>query len=268
MTDSPRRSIWARFLALPNDSLPKTVGVAFLVALVCATAVSVTTITLKPYQQAHIDAAREAQLASMVAALPGLADILRETGADTLSSVVVDLTSGALAPDIDPSGFDFRAAQSDPALSTALLPDEDVARIGRRPNYAPVYLLRGGNDLALVVLPVYGTGYQSTIRAYLALKGDLNTIAGLSIYEQGETPGLGARITTPEWQAQWADHEVSDAEGTIAITIVRSGASGPHEIDGLTGATRSSNGVAALVQFWMGTQGYGPFLSQLASEEQ
>ena len=268
MADTPRRSLWGRFLALPNESLTKTLGVAFLVALVSATAVSVASITLKPYQQAHLDAAREARLAAMIAALPELEAILRETGADTLSSVVVDLSRGQVDPSIDPAGFDFLAAQSDPAQSEPLAPDDDLARIGQRPTHAPVYLLRDGDDLALAVLPVYGTGYQSTIRAYLALKGDLNTIAGLSIYEQAETPGLGARITAPEWQSQWIDRQITDAAGTVAITVVRSGASGVNEVDGLTGATRSSTGVANLVQFWMGPLGYGPFLAHLQNSEE
>lgn len=266
MSDAPR-TLWGRFLALPNDSLTKTLGVAFLVALVSATAVSVTSIALKPRQQAHLDAAREARLAAMVAALPGLADILRQTGADTLTSVLIDLTRGQIAGDIDAASYDFVAAQTDPAQSEALTADEDLARIGRRPNLAPVYLLRDGEELALVVLPVYGAGYQSTIRAYLALQGDLNTIAGLSIYEQAETPGLGSRITAPEWQAAWTDRQIADAGGEIVISLVRAGASGAHEVDGITGATRSSQGVADMVRFWMGPQGYGPFLDRLRDGE-
>ncbi|MCB1407769.1 MAG: NADH:ubiquinone reductase (Na(+)-transporting) subunit C [Rhodobacteraceae bacterium] len=266
MAETPRRTPWGRFLALPNDSLAKTLGVAFLVALVSATTVSVTSIALKPRQQAHIDAAREAQLAELVATLPGLAEILRATGADTMESVLVDLTTGEIDTTTDPAGYDFLAAQTDPALSDALPPELDLARIGRLPRLAPVYLVRDGDDLALVVLQIYGAGYQSTIRAYLALEGDLNTIAGLSIYEQGETPGLGSRITAPEWQALWSGQQVADATGEIAISVVRGGAAGPHEVDGITGATRSSNGVAGMVQFWMGENGYGPFLDRLKSE--
>ncbi len=267
MADPPRRSPWARFLALPNDSLPKTLGVAFLVALASATAVSVTSVTLRPRQQAHVEAAREARLASLIATLPGLDDILRASGASSLDAVVINIATGEIDPAIDAAGFDFLAAQTAPDQGTALAPAADLARIGRRPNHAPVYLLRDAGGLALVILPVYGSGYQSTIRAYLALQGDLNTIAGLSIYEQGETPGLGARITAPEWQDLWSGRQIADATGEIAIRVVRSGATGPHEVDAITGATQSSNGVADLVRFWIGPQGYGPFLARLKSGE-
>lgn len=263
MADSSPRALWRRFLALPNDSRSKTLGVAFLVALVSASAVSVTSVVLKPRQQAHLDAAREAKLATMIATLPGLADILRQTGAETLDTVIVDLASGRIAEGADPEGYDFLAAQSDPAQTTALTPEQDIAGIGRRPNLAPAYLLRGGDRLALVVLPVYGTGYQSTIRAYLALSADLSTIAGLSIYEQGETPGLGSRITEPAWQALWAGRQAVDPSGNIMISVVRGDATGPSEVDGISGATRSGTGVARLVQFWLGPDGFGPFLGTL-----
>lgn len=260
-------ALWRRFLALPNDSRTKTLGVAFLVALVSASAVSVTSVVLKPRQQAHLDAARAAKLAAMIATHPGLSSILRDTGGDSLNTVLVDLASGRVTDDVNPDRYDFLAAQRDPAQTTALTPQQDIAGIGRRPKLAPAYLLRGKDGLAMVVLPVYGTGYQSTIRAYLALSGDLTTIAGLSIYEQGETPGLGARIADPAWQALWTGRRAVDPSGKIVISVVRGNATGPSEVDGISGATRSGTGVARLVQFWLGPDGFGPFLARLRSGE-
>ncbi|WP_146590156.1 NADH:ubiquinone reductase (Na(+)-transporting) subunit C [Puniceibacterium confluentis] len=267
MSDRMPFALWRRFLALPNDSRTKTLGVAFLVALVSASTVSLTSVVLKPRQQAHLEAAREAKLAAMIATLPGLADTLRETGAETLETVVVDLASGRIAEETTPDSYDFLAAQGDPAQTIDLTPEQDLAGIGRRPHLAPAYLLRGRDGLALVVLPVYGTGYQSTIRAYLALSADLNTIAGLSIYEQGETPGLGSRITDPVWQALWTDRQAVDPSGEVVISVVRGSASGPSEVDGISGATQSSTGVARLVRFWLGPDGFGPFLDNLRSGE-
>jgi Na+-transporting NADH:ubiquinone oxidoreductase subunit C len=259
--------LWKRFLALPNDSRVKTLGVAFLVALFCATAVSVTAVALRPLQEANLQREREARMAELIAALPGMADILRETGADTLETVIVDLEEGTLADEIDPAQFDYVAAQSDPSASGPLPEGTDIAGIGRRPNHAPAYLLHDGERLVLAVLPVYGTGYQSTIRAYLALKGDLNTIAALSIYEQGETPGIGSRVTDPAWQARWQGKSITDETGSVVIAVVQGGASGPFEIDGVSGATRSSMGVSNLVRFWLGEHGFGPFLDRLKAEE-
>ncbi|WP_372841097.1 FMN-binding protein, partial [Phaeovulum sp.] len=199
--------------------------------------------------------------------LPGLAEILLNSEVETLETVIVDLASGRTTDDPAPESYDYVAAQRDTAQTTALTSAQDIAKIGRRPNLAPAYLLRGKEGLALVVLPVYGTGYQSTIRAYLALSADLSTIAGLSIYEQAETPGLGTRITDAAWQALWAGKQAVAPSGEIVIKVVRSGASGPSEVDGVSGATRSSMGVARLVQFWVGPDGFGPFLDNLRSGE-
>lgn len=256
-------ALWRRFLAMPNDSPVKAMGVAFLVALVAAVTVSATAVALKPRQEAHVAAARQASLDAMMARLPGLEAILRDSGAERLEAVVVALDSGQIDPAVEAASFDYLAAQTDTAQGLALSADEDIARIGHRPSHAPAYLLQGRDGLALVVLPVYGTGYQSTIRAYLALHSDLVTVAALSVYEQGETPGLGSRVTDPAWQASWAGKTLRDADGAISITVVRGAASAETEVDGLTGATRSATGVANLVRFWLGPQGFGPFLDQL-----
>lgn len=263
MADFLPLSWWRRFLALPNDSRIKTLGIAFLVALVSAITVSVTAVTLAPRQQAHVAAARAANLAAMIAALPGLEDILREAEAETLEMVIVDLTTGQIDLTMDPAAYDYLAAQTDPNQSSTLLPGDDPAGIGLRPNFAPAYMLRGTDELALLVLPVYGRGYQSTLRAYLALRGDLKTIAALSIYEQGETPGLGSRITDPSWLARWAGKQAAEDGGEITISVVRGTAATANEIDGISGATRSTTGVANLISFWLGPNGYGPFLTNL-----
>ena len=37
-------------------------------------------------------------------------------------------------------------------------------------------------------------------------------------------------------------------------------------VDGLSGATITTRGVNALVKFWLGDEGYGPFLQKLRKE--
>lgn len=254
---------WRRFLALPNDSRTKTLVITLLVALMSATAVSVTAVMLKPLQLANLERERQARLEAMIGALPGLADILRETGADALETRLVDLDKGSFARDIDPARYDQRTAAADPSLGIALPRELDIAGIGRRANLAPVHILRRGKEIALIVLPVHGSGYQSTIYAYLALKGDLNTVAALIVYKQGETPGLGSRVEDPAWQALWPGKEIADKAGAIRISVVRGQASGPYEIDGIAGATRTTTGITNMLRFWLGENGFGPFLVRL-----
>ncbi len=254
------------FLDRPNDDRVKVFGVAVAVAFVCAVVLSIASVTLRPIQEAHLEAERAARMEAMLDTLPGMRDLMEEVGVTALETRLVDLATGAFATDIDPDTYDVQAAAADPEISVGIPADQDVARLRRRAPYAPVHLLERDGELLLIVLPVEGTGYQSVIRAMLALESDLNTIAALTILSQDETPGLGSRIEDAEWQAQWPGQQVADADGNIVISVVRGQASGPHEIDGISGATLTSDGVASMIRYWLGPHGYGPFLERLQGE--
>lgn len=259
-------TLWQNFLARPNDDRVKVFGVAVLVALISALVVSTASVSLRPLQEAHLAAEREARMEAMLDALPGMRDVMEEAGVDTLETRIVNLETGDFAPEIDPAAFDLEAATNDPDQSIEIPTEADIAGLRRRANFAQIFLLERDGDLLLVVLPVRGAGYQSTISAMLALEADLNTVAALTITEQGETPGLGARIEEPEWQALWPGKQIANEEGEIVISVVRGEATPPYEIDAISGATVTSNGVGNMVRFWMGDNGYGPFLEKLKTE--
>lgn len=234
---------WRGFLALPNHSRTKTVGVAFLVALTCSLVVSVTAVTLKPLQDANRLADRAARMTGMLAVL----------GGGVPQAHLVELASGSYV-------------DRDPGTRSELSAGRDVAGLGSREDVATVFELRDDGALRIVVLPVRGSGYQSTLKGYLALRADLNTIAALTFYEQDETPGMGARIEEDAWQALWPGKRVADADGVIRIEVVKGAGAGVHEVDGISGATRTSNGVTNLLRFWLGPDGYGPYLERLRRE--
>lgn len=252
-----------KFFARSNDDLVKIIGVAVLVALVSSAAVSVTAVMLKPYQEANRAAEQQARMDKMLDTLPGMRDLMMETGVNTLETRLVNLDDGSFAGSEDAAAFDLNTALQDEEASIALDADADIAGITRRANQSPVYLLQKDGDLKLIVLPVYGAGYQSTLRAMLAIEPDLVTIAALAIVEQGDTPGFGARIEEPEWLAQWPGKKIADETGTVRIELVRGGASTPYEVDGISGATRTSNGFTNVLRFWLGEMGFGPFLTRL-----
>ncbi len=260
-------NVWKRFLSLPNESRTKTFIVALLLALGCSTAVSLVSVQLRPLQEANLEVERQARLDAMIEALPGLAAVVAETGADTIETRLVDLETGRFAPNIDHNSFNMREAAYDPDLSVALTGEEDLAGIGRRPNLAPVYFLSSAEEIRNVILPVSGSGYGGMIYAYLALEGDFNTITSLAVIEHSETPGLGARIMEDGWQALWQGKRVADDTGELSIAVVQDGADGPFEVDGISGATRTSRGVTNILRFWLGQNGFGPFLRNLRDRE-
>lgn len=265
MADLNPLSLWRRLLALPNESRTKTIAVAFMVSAACAVSVSVAAVILGPIQDANRAAEQAARMETMLASMPEMATLIEEAGGDSLETIIVNLRTGLRADGIDPDSFDAEAARKDPARTTILSADQDIAGLGRRPDFLPIHILREDGELRLVILPISGAGYQSTIRANLALEGDLNTVAALSVTEQGETPGLGARIEEARWQALWPGKLIADNEGNIRLEVVRGQATNDFEVDGITGATRTGNGVTRAVRFWLGPDGFGPVLDNLAS---
>lgn len=257
---------WRRFLDRPNDDRLKVFGIAGIVAFCCALVVTTASVLLRPYQDAHLEAERAARMAQMLDRLPQMRDVLAETGADALETRFVDLSAGTFTDAVDAGTYDATAAAQDPDLGVDIPSTLDIAGLKRRASIVPIYLIERDGDLLLVILPVRGIGYQSTIEAMLVLEADLRTIAALTITEQGETPGLGARIEEEDWQALWPGKEITDDDGRLMITVVRGTGSGPHEVDGITGATRTSSGVGDILRYWLGDHGYGPFLDQLRQE--
>lgn len=265
MADLNPIKAWRRLLALPNESRTKTIVMAFLVSGICALMVSGATVILRPIQTANRAAEQQARLEALVAGIPGMSALLEQSGG-SLGTVVVDLARGAAAKDVTPETLP--AALEETANWTGLAPSEDLAGLRSRPNYAQIYLLRDERgDVSLAILPISGSGYNGPIDAILALEDDMTTIAGLAITGQSETPGLGARIEEPAWLSQFPGTRVADASGDLRFAVARGASGNEYEVDGITGATRTSNAITQMVRFWLGPEGYGPLIAAIRRGE-
>ena len=124
------------------------------------------------------------------------------------------------------------------------------------------------NDLQIVIIPVHGRGFNSTLFGYLGLTSDTESVVGLSFYEHSETPGLGSLIDTKSWLKQWNGKKVWDDKGEPALGVARGivdlgSPDATYLVDGITGATWTSQGVHNLIRFWLGDQGFGLYLKKL-----
>jgi Na+-transporting NADH:ubiquinone oxidoreductase subunit C len=88
-----------------------------------------------------------------------------------------------------------------------------------------------------VAVHFVGKGMWAPIKGYLALDPSLTTIEGVTFYQQEETPGLGGEIGTENFKKRLKGKTLRDAAGQAGIRILRSGATGPNELNGLSGAT-------------------------------
>ncbi|MEE4250083.1 MAG: Na(+)-translocating NADH-quinone reductase subunit C, partial [Alcanivoracaceae bacterium] len=189
---------------------------------------------------------------------------------ETIERRFVDLRSGEY---VDmPESYDQRRAAKDPQASVRLDSNVDTASIRNQAKVAEVYLAKDDNgELSKIILPIHGYGLWSTLYGFLALEPDVNTIAGLGFYEHAETPGLGGEVDNPKWKGIWPGKKLFNEDGELAISVIKgtvdSGAAdAQHKVDGLAGATLTTNGLNNLVRFWMGENGFGPYLDALSAE--
>jgi Na+-transporting NADH:ubiquinone oxidoreductase subunit C len=195
---------------------------------------------------------------------------LRQIFQQRIEVRLVDFAAGELVPvdRVDAAGFDQRRARNDPAQSRAAPPNR--AGIARVPNYGVVYFVKpesGSGPVEQMVLAIEGLAMWGTAYGFIALAPDGNTVQGLAFYEQKETPGLGGEISNPKWQALWRGRKAYDAQWQPRLAVIKGVAgpadSDPHHIDGLSGATITSNAITRLVQFWLSDDGYGRWLKNL-----
>lgn len=249
-----------------NDSIRKTLWVAFSLSMVCAVLVSAAAVILQPVQETNKALDRKRNILAASGLLQEGVSI--EEQFKSVQTRIVDLRTGKFADDAVPENFDQRKASKDPQLSEALSADEDIAKVFRREHHSMVYLLKGPDGgIGKIVLPVRGYGLWSTLYGYIALEADANTIAGIGFYQHGETPGLGGEVDNPRWKAVWPGKQVyRDGEvqiGLIKGTVDPAAANAAWQIDGLAGATLTSRGITNLVHFWLGENGFEPFLKNL-----
>ena len=116
------------------------------------------------------------------------------------------------------------------------------------------------------VIPVYGNGLWGPISGYIAINDDKATVFGAYFNHESETAGLGAEIKdNAQWQAQFkGKHLFASGPQKIALSVVKHGtAQGDNQVDGVTGATLTSNGVSEMLKADKGgLQPYVKFLNQ------
>ncbi len=254
-----------------NDTIGKTLLVVLVLCLVCSVVVAGSAVGLKSRQQEQKLLDKQRNILDVAGLMqPGMtSNDVKGIYSERISPRLLDLESGKLL-DKDPASFDPAKALRDPQQSMTLSAGQDPAGIKRRSNIVEIYLVRDENKkVQELVLPIYGNGLWSMMYAFVALDTDGRTVKGITYYDQGETPGLGGEVENPNWRRQWIGKKVLDDQGKPAIRVVKGGARPGDEyaVDALSGATLTSNGVQHSFDFWMGENGFGPFLKQVREGE-
>lgn len=248
--------------ASSNNTIKKILIVAFALCIVCSIIVSTAAVALRPLQQANQEADRKTNILRVANLYEPGRPIDEQF--EAITPRVVDLNTGEYTDEFDPETFDSFEAARDPATGRTLSGDRDIAGLSRQELYSTVYLVGDPEDPEQIILPIRGQGLWGQMRGFFAVEGDGNTIVGITYYEHSETPGLGGEVENPRWQAQWEGKKVfADAEDAVPdIRLVKGGARDETQIDALSGATLTSNGVTNMLQFWLSAEGFGEYLAR------
>jgi Na+-transporting NADH:ubiquinone oxidoreductase subunit C len=256
--------------AMNINSTRYTIVFATIVCVVCALLVSGAAVTLQPRQKANARLYMEKNVL-IAAGLVKPGDAVDRQQAERyfqteVKARLIEFATGELVADekINARDYDQRAARNDPGASRAAPPNN--AGVGRMPTRGVVYFVLKGGQVEQVVIPIEGLGMWGTMYGFMALARDGNTVRGLTYYEHKETPGLGGEISNPSWLALWRGRKGYDEQGQPRITVIK-GTAGPPEtdplrVDGMSGATITSNAVTRLTHFWLSDDGYGRFLKR------
>ncbi len=259
-----------KVLVLSNDSLEKTIAVALALCLVCAVLVSLATVALRPLQSYNKALDMKKNILDVAGLLQDNTDI-DQAFKERIESKIVDLKTGEYIDSINADDYDQRKAAKDPAQNELIPVDKDIASIRMKAKYTKIYLVKKGDQLQSIILPVNGYGLWSTMYGFLALEPDAQTVQSINLYDQAETPGLGGEVVNPIWRALWKGKKVYSDKGDVALTLVKGGvdesrADAVYKVDGLAGATLTSRGVSNLVQYWMGAEGFATYLNKIRTK--
>jgi Na+-transporting NADH:ubiquinone oxidoreductase subunit C len=192
-----------------------TFGFAAAVCVVCATLLATVSSGLKPRRDLNIEIDRKQNILKAVRLETPLPEIA--TGQEVLSTYAEKIL------ELEADGL-------------------------------PIYVYREGGETRAWCHPVSGPGLWGVIHGYLALEADGLTIRGITFYRHAETPGLGAEIERDWFQDNFRGKPIRDASGPRPPVVVKGraaelhpGEESRHYVDGITGATLTSNGVTDLL---------------------
>jgi len=204
-----------------------------IMIIIVALGLSVTSISLKSRQEANIELEKKQNILASF----GI-ECSREQSENLYSKYIKDAFAlnyeGDLIDSVDGFNVDL---------------EKEMAKPVEDRQYAVFKAEKDGETI--YIFPVRGKGLWGPIWGYVALKDDFNTIYGVTFDHKGETPGLGAEITTKEFQSRFVGKKIfDDMDNFTSVLVLKAGKADPndpHAVDGLSGATLTSNGLSNML---------------------
>jgi Na+-transporting NADH:ubiquinone oxidoreductase subunit C len=216
------------------------IAFALGVCLVCSLMLSAAASSLKARQDYNVELDRKINVLKAFGVPVADAKGRRLGGAevdrifhDSISELVIDAATGK-------------------PLEGKTLADADPKALAAKA-LLPLFVWKEGGVPSKYAFPVSGKGLWSTIYGYLALERDLSTIAGVTFFRHGETPGLGGECEKDWFQDNFKGKKVFAAGQRQRFEVVKGAVAdrypsgNDHAVDGISGATLTGNGIMRFV---------------------
>ncbi|MFY9150487.1 MAG: NADH:ubiquinone reductase (Na(+)-transporting) subunit C [Prolixibacteraceae bacterium] len=200
---------------------------ASAMVILVAAILSIAALKLKPAQQKNIDIEKKQNILSSV----GISSTFQTAEAIYAEKIIESYVVNFKGEKTEGEAFsiDLKVERSKPEAERKL----------------PVYECKTDEGIKYI-LPVYGAGLWGPIWGYVSVNDDMNTLYGAVFAHQGETPGLGAEISTAAFQKPFKGKTIFDADGKlVSITVAKSSENAPaeHKVDAISGGTITSKGL-------------------------
>lgn len=238
-------------MAIDKNSNGFTFGFAVVMAIIVAAVLSLAAVLLKPAQDEN---KKQEKMKSILTSVGVMSkdDDMSEAPAVFGQTVTERITLNAKGEVISNTSGDIEKTNVQDAFNVDVLKQYKEFKANSRSaedREYPLFVCKKDGEM-LYVVPLVGTGLWGPIWGYVAFSNDLNTIVGINFDHQGETPGLGAEITTPMFTDQYIGKTIMDNGKFVSVTVHKGGGgkTDPHGVDGITGGTITSKGVGSMME--------------------
>ncbi len=226
-----------------------TIIYIIVLVVVVGAALALTSMSLKDRQTENANADKMRQILASVKITPAEGEVIADFNKYITESYMVN----AKGERVEGNAFNanMKTVAAEPAAERKL----------------PVFVCTLAPDDVKYILPAYGAGLWGPIWGYIAVDGNGSTIYGAYFSHEGETPGLGANIATPEFYDQFDGKQLLHDGKLIPVEVVKKGLKPTNDqadyVDGVSGGTITSKGVGAMLDNCLAP--YQSFLTNLST---
>lgn len=204
--------------------------------IIVAAVLSTASILLRPYQERNIETAKRTDIlmsvdkAQEIRQAENRFEYIEEEFERYITESYVINHRGDIQEGVDAFEVNMREEMRTP-------PEE---------RNLPIFVCTHDDGSNSYIIPMHGRGLWGPVFGYVALEEDFNTIYGIILDHESETPGLGAEIATGSFQEQFRGKRIFNEDMEfVSVKVLRT--SDPpiegHSVDGISGGTITSQGV-------------------------